>query len=102
MEFSIDMTAWGAVVLVIGALVIGVAAQFIGDVRTPYHWIVVSIVALLGGLFASEIVTSWRTIEPVWEGLALLPALIGGLVLGVIADVVMRFATGGSYTGVKA
>jgi hypothetical protein len=42
-------------------------------------------------------VTSWQTIEPVWEGVALLPALAGGVVLGVIADVVVRFATGGSY-----
>jgi uncharacterized membrane protein YeaQ/YmgE (transglycosylase-associated protein family) len=102
MELSIDMTAWGAVVLVVGALVIGVVSQFIGDVRTPYHWIVVAIAALVGGVFASEIVTSWQTIEPVWEGVALLPALIGGLVLGVIADVILRYATGGSYTGTTA
>ena len=98
MEFAVDMTVWGAVILIVGALVIGVVSQFIGDVRTPYHWIVVAIAALVGGVFASEMVTAWQTIEPVWEGVALLPALVGGLVLGIIADAVMRFATGGSYT----
>ena len=98
MEFAVDMTVWGAVILIVGALVIGVISQFIGDVRTPYHWIVVAIAALVGGVFASEMVTAWQTIEPVWEGVALLPALVGGLVLGVVADAVMRFATGGSYT----
>ncbi len=98
MEFAVDMTVWGAVILIVGALVIGVISQFIGDVRTPYHWIVVAIAALVGGVFASEMVTAWQTIEPVWEGVALLPALVGGLVLGIIADAVMRFATGGSYT----
>ncbi len=97
MDFSVDMGVWGAVLLIIGALVIGVAAQFIGALKTPYHWIIVSIAALVGGLFCSEFITDWRTFEPVWEGLALVPALIGGLVVGVVADIVARFATGGSY-----
>ena len=98
MEFSVDMTVWGAVILVVGALVIGVISQFVGNVRSPYQWIVVAVAALVGAVFASEMVTSWQTIEPVWEGVALLPALAGGVVLGVIADVIVRFATGGSYT----
>jgi len=102
MDFAIDMTAWGAVILVVGALVIGVLSQFIGDVRTPFQWVIVAIAALVGGAFASEFITGWRTFEPVWEGLALLPALVGGLVVGVIADVITRFATGGSYTGAAA
>jgi uncharacterized membrane protein YeaQ/YmgE (transglycosylase-associated protein family) len=97
MEFSLDMTVWGAVIIIIGSLVIGVVSQFIGDVRSPYQWIVVTIAAIVGAVFASEMVTSWQTIEPVWEGVALLPALAGGIVLGVIADAIVRFATGGSY-----
>jgi uncharacterized membrane protein YeaQ/YmgE (transglycosylase-associated protein family) len=102
MEFSIDMTAWGAVILVVGALVIGVLSQFIGDAHTPFQWVIVAVAALVGGLVASEFITGWRAFEPVWEGLALLPALVGGLVVGVIADVITRFATGGSYTGTAA
>lgn len=102
MEFAIDMGVWGAVLLIVGALVIGVAAQFIGDVKTNYHWIIVAVAALIGGLFASEFIVDWRTFEPVWEGLALIPALIGGLVVGVIVDVIARYATGGSYTAPTA
>jgi uncharacterized membrane protein YeaQ/YmgE (transglycosylase-associated protein family) len=98
MEFTIDMGVWGAVALIVGALVIGVIAQFVGNIRTNYHWIIVSIAALVGGLICSEFVVDWTTFEPVWEGLALVPALIGGLVFGIVADVVARFATGGSYT----
>jgi uncharacterized membrane protein YeaQ/YmgE (transglycosylase-associated protein family) len=98
MDLTVDMGIWGAVVLIVGALVIGVVAQFIGDIRTNYHWIIVSIAALVGGLICSEFVIDWRSFEPVWEGVALVPALIGGLVFGIVADVIARFAAGGSYT----
>lgn len=102
MEFAIDMGVWGAVLLIVGALVIGVAAQFIGDVKTNDHWVIVAVAALIGGLFASEFIVDWRTFGPVWEGLALIPALIGGLVVGVVVDVIARYATGGSYTAPTA
>lgn len=98
MDFAVDMGVLGAVLLIVGALVIGVAAQFIGDVRTNYHWIIVTVAALVGGLFTSEFIVDWRTFEPVWEGLALVPALLGGLVVGIVVDVIARYATGGSYT----
>lgn len=101
-DLSINMTAWGAVLLVVGALVIGLAAQFIGDVRTNFHWVIVAIFALVGGLVASEFIVDWRAFAPVWEGLALIPAVIGGLVLGIVADIFTRYATGGSYLGTAA
>jgi hypothetical protein len=34
----------------------------------------------------------------VWDGLALLPAVIGGLVIGVLVEIVTRYLTGGRYT----
>jgi hypothetical protein len=46
---------------------------------------------------ASEFVIDWRAFGPVWDGLALAPALIGGLVLGVVVEVATRLVTGGSY-----
>lgn len=101
-QFSIDMTAWGALLLAVGAILIGLAAQFIGDVRLSYHWAVVAVLALLGGLAASEFIVDWRAFAPVWEGLALVPALVGGLVVGAITDVIARYTTGGSYTGTAA
>lgn len=98
-EFTVDMTALAGLVLVAGAIVIGLIAQVIGDVRASYHWGIVAVFALIGGLAASEFIVDWQAFKPVWEGLALVPALIGGVVLGVIADVVVRLGMGGSYRG---
>jgi hypothetical protein len=35
----------------------------------------------------------------VFDGLALVPALIGGLVVGLVIELATRYMTGGSYTG---
>jgi hypothetical protein len=102
LEFTVDMGAWGALLLLAGAAVIGLAAQLIGDVRFGYHWAVVGIFALLGGLAASEFIVDWRTFAPVWDGLAILPALLGALVVGIVADAIARYGAGGSYLGTAA
>lgn len=99
MAFAIDMTAWGALLLVAGAIVIGLIGQALGDVRLAWHWAIVAIFALVGGLAASEFIVDWRAFAPVWEGLALLPALVGGIVVGAVGDVIVRYWSGGSYRG---
>jgi uncharacterized membrane protein YeaQ/YmgE (transglycosylase-associated protein family) len=99
MEFAIALGFGGWVVLIVGALVFGVVAQFVGTPRTGYEWLVDGIAAAIGALFASEFITSWRTVEPTWDGLALVPALIGGLVVGLIVEVATRYLTGGTYHG---
>ncbi len=97
MEFTVEMGAGGFVLLVLGALVVGIAAQFIGDVALGYEWIVTGIAAFAGAFVLSEFVIDYRTVEPVWDGVALWPALIGGLVTGAVVDLVTRFLTGGSW-----
>lgn len=97
MDFAISMGLGGMVVLIVGALVVGVAAQLIGEAHTSYEWIATSIGAGLGAVFASEFLTSFRTFEPVWDGLALVPAVIGGTVVALVVAVVTRYATGGTY-----
>ena len=99
MEFAINLGVVGLGALILGALVFGVVAQFIGETRTGYEWLVDAIAAGLGALAASEFIVGWRAIEPVFDGLALLPAVIGGLVVGLIVEVVTRTVTGGTYTG---
>jgi hypothetical protein len=103
MEFEITMTYAAWLLLVGGAVVIGVAYQIIGqliaEVTMPYEWVVTAIVAFLGGLVAGQFVTAWLTIEPVWEGLALVPALLGGLVAGGVAAIVVRLVSGGTLVG---
>lgn len=99
MEFSIALGIYGWAALIIGALVFGGVAQFIGETRTGYEWLVDAIAVAIAALVASEFVVDWRTIEPVFDGLALLPAVVSGLVVGLIVEVATRFLTGGRYMG---
>lgn len=98
-ELAINLGIGGAVLLVLASLVFGVIAQFIGETRTGFEWLVDAIAFGIGALVASELVVAWRTTGPVWDELALVPALLGGIVLGVVVEVVTRSVTGGSYTG---
>lgn len=98
MELAISLGLGGWLVIFAGALLFGVIAQFLGEVRTGYEWLVDSIGFGVGAVIASELVISFRTYEPVFDGLALVPALIGGLALGVVIELATRFLTGGSYT----
>jgi uncharacterized membrane protein YeaQ/YmgE (transglycosylase-associated protein family) len=99
MEFAIGLGLGGWVVLIVGALVFGAAAQFVGETRTGFEWLVDAIAAGIGALVASEFIVSWRTFEPTWDGLALVPALIGGIVVGLVVELATRYLTGGTYTG---
>ena len=97
MDFAIDLGVWGLVVLIVGAAVIGAAFQLVGDSRFGYEWMTTGIGALVGGFVASEWIVGLRTFEPVFDGLALVPALVAGLLVGAVADVVVRYGTGGSW-----
>jgi len=99
MDFGISLELLGWLVVALVALVFGVAVQLIGEARTGYEWLIAGIAFAVGAVFASEVIVAWRTFEPVWEGLALVPALIGGLVVGVVVDVATRLVTGGTYSG---
>jgi uncharacterized membrane protein YeaQ/YmgE (transglycosylase-associated protein family) len=99
MEFAIALGFGGWIVLIVGALAFGVVAQLVGETRTGFEWIVDAIAAGIGALAASEFIVAWRTFEPTWDGLALLPALLGGIVVGVVVEVATRYMTGGTYTG---
>jgi uncharacterized membrane protein YeaQ/YmgE (transglycosylase-associated protein family) len=97
MEFSIALGVFGWLALAVGALIFGGIAQFVGDTRTGYEWLIDGVAAGFGALVASEFIVAWQTFEPVWDGLALVPALIGGLVVGIVVEVATRYLTGGTY-----
>jgi len=99
MEFAITLGIGGWALLIVGALVFGVVAQFIGETKTGFEWLVDAIGAGIGALVASEFIVAWQTFGPVWDGLAIVPALIGGLVVGLVVEVATRFLTGGTYVG---
>ena len=73
MELAITLGIGGWLVLLAGALLFGVIAQFIGDVRTGYEWLADFAGAAIGAVIASEFIISARTFEPVWDGLAIVP-----------------------------
>jgi uncharacterized membrane protein YeaQ/YmgE (transglycosylase-associated protein family) len=97
MEFSIALGVLGWLALAVGALIFGAIAQFVGEARTGYEWLIDGVAAGVGALVASEFIVAWQTFEPVWDGLALVPAVIGGLVVGIVVEVVTRYLTGGTY-----
>lgn len=99
MIFEFDLGVWAWLVLIVGALVLGVIAQLIGDARFGYEWIVTAIGAAIGAFVASEFIVGFTTYEPIFDNLALIPALIGGVVVGVIVGLATRFLTGGTYAG---
>jgi uncharacterized membrane protein YeaQ/YmgE (transglycosylase-associated protein family) len=98
MELAINLGLGGWILLIVAALIFGGAAQLIGDPRTGFEWLVDAIGFAVGALVASEFVTAFQASGPMFDGLAVVPALAGGLLLGLVVDIVTRFVTGGTYT----
>ena len=96
--WDVGMSLIAALGLVVAALAVGVIAQFIGDVRVGYEWVATSLAALVGGYLGSEALGSVSTFGPAFEGLYIVPALVGGLLVGAVVDALFRYSTQGSYT----
>jgi uncharacterized membrane protein YeaQ/YmgE (transglycosylase-associated protein family) len=95
--WDVGMSLLAAMLLVVGALIIGVIPQFIGDVTVGWEWAATAVAALVGGWLGSEALGTLSTWGPVYEGLYILPAIIGALIFGVAMDAVLRYVTRGSY-----
>jgi uncharacterized membrane protein YeaQ/YmgE (transglycosylase-associated protein family) len=96
-ELAITLTVGGWILLVVASVVFGGVAQFIGTPRTVFEWLIDAVAFAFGAIIASEFIVGLQTFGPVWEGLAIVPALIGGLVLGLIVEVATRALTHGTY-----
>ena len=96
-ELAINMGLGAWVVVIVAALVFGLVAQFVGEAHTGYEWFVDAAAFGLGAVAASEFIIGARAIEPVWDNLALIPAIGGGLVVGLVVEVATRLITGGTY-----
>ncbi|HEX5589712.1 MAG TPA: hypothetical protein VFX65_05440 [Candidatus Limnocylindrales bacterium] len=97
--FEVGMTWLGLGALAVGAIVLGLIGQAFGTVGTRFEWVPDAIAAFLGAFIASEALGSLSTWGPEWEGVFIGPALIGAVILTVIVDAVVRWGTGGSFTG---
>lgn len=95
--WNVGMSLFATFVLLVGGLAIGVIAQYIGRTEIGYEWIFAALGAIVGGWLGSESFGSLSTWGPALDGLYVLPALIGGVLLGGLVDMVTRFSSGGSY-----
>jgi uncharacterized membrane protein YeaQ/YmgE (transglycosylase-associated protein family) len=95
--WDVGMSTVAAGILLVGALVIGGITQIVGETRR-FHWLPVAAGAFLGGYLGSEAFGSLSTWGPAFEGLYIVPALIGAAVLGAIVDGLTRYAADETYT----
>jgi uncharacterized membrane protein YeaQ/YmgE (transglycosylase-associated protein family) len=95
--WNVGMSLLAAFVLLIGGVGIGVISQYIGRTEIGYEWVFAAVGAIVGAWLGSESFGTVSTWGPALDGLYLLPALIGGLVVGGLVDGATRLFTGGSY-----
>jgi uncharacterized membrane protein YeaQ/YmgE (transglycosylase-associated protein family) len=100
---QLDMGIGAFVVVIVAALVLGFLAQMFLKPKTPYEWLITGVGAGVGGWLASEITwTQWFTgltnLGPQWDGMLIIPAVIGGLVLGALFEGVARLVEGPATT----
>ena len=96
--WDVGMSTLAAVLLVGGAIVIGLSTYIVGDVAVGYEGLITGGAALVGGYLASEALGRLSTWGPVFEGLYVLPAVLGAVVVGGVVDALLRYATHGSYS----
>ena len=97
MELAITLGLGGWVLLILSSLVFGAIAQYIGETRTGWEGALDALAFGIGALIGSEFIVATQAYGPVWDGLALVPALVGGLLVGLIVELSTRYATHGTY-----
>jgi len=80
------------IVVIVAGIVLGIVAQVIGVARSGYDGLITAIAFVGGAIVAGQWLGGVSTWGPQLDGLYLLPALVGGIVLGVIADLAVRIA----------
>ncbi len=78
--------------IIVAGIVLGVVVQLTGVARSGYDGLITGIAVVGGAIVAGQWLGSLSTWGPQFDGLYLLPALIGGVVLGAIANLAVRFA----------
>jgi predicted lysophospholipase L1 biosynthesis ABC-type transport system permease subunit len=87
-----EMEYGGLIILLAGAVVLGVARQYLIVARYAYAGVVTAIAAAVGGFVAAEYLTEgfsgWSI---AWYGLHIVPALIGAVALAVVVEIVAQY-----------
>ena len=91
---TLDMTVLAFAVVTLAAVLVGVLVQLYLAPKTSYEWLITAVGVSIGAWFASELTwTQWfsnANLGPTWEGILIIPAVIGGLVLGAVFEFVSR------------
>src|SRR5687767_15878129 len=99
---QLDMGIGAFAVVIVTALVIGFLVQMFLKPKTPYEWLITGVGAAVGGWLASEITwPQWfaglTDLGPQIDGLLIIPAVIGVLVLGRVCACVARGRTAPTF-----
>jgi len=100
MEFDLGLQALG--ILLALSLGFGLIVHLVGWAGTRWAWLIAAAAYFLGGLFVSEVMFAGVTeqeLQPVIDGLAFDEALLGGLVVGIVAVLATRYVTHGRTLG---
>ncbi len=88
------MDGWGYVLLIVGAVVIGLVVHYLRNQRIGVESLVPAVGAAIGGFLASEYslggLGAWGTQV---AGMRIFPALIGAVLIAVIIEAVIYFTT---------
>lgn len=88
------METLGYVILIVGAVLIGLAAHYLVMQHVGFGWALPAVGAAIGGFVASEYTLgglgAWGTQV---AGMYIFPALIGALLLAAIVESVIYFST---------
>jgi hypothetical protein len=95
MQFDLGSVGLGLLLAI--SLVLGLLAQLaVGMGRTRWMWLIGATAWFIGGLYFSEVLFAWATIDdiqPIIDGLAFDEALLGGLLVGVPVVLATWFLT---------
>lgn len=84
--------------IVVVAIFVGVGVQYLMGSTMSYEWLVIALAGALGAYLASETLVLSTLFEgiknwgPEMDGLFVVPAAIGGVILALVADIGVRLS----------
>jgi uncharacterized membrane protein YeaQ/YmgE (transglycosylase-associated protein family) len=89
---------WTFVLLIVVAVVVGVVAQVIGTPRFGYDWVMAAIGAAVGAFVAGQYLGVFTAWGPQFDGVYLLPAALGGIIVAAAVEAMVRMTAPSTTT----
>ncbi|HET9016519.1 MAG TPA: hypothetical protein VFN57_13050 [Thermomicrobiaceae bacterium] len=83
------MGTWGVILLIGGALAVGLLADRVIDGAVDRDWPLCALAAGIGAYVGSEYLGPLSNWGPAADGLRIVPALLGAFTIGVVIDAVL-------------